>query len=670
MELSQLAIWIMLLPLISSVLAATLGPRWLRERTHWVVIAGVGGASALSFVLLQRVAGLDPAAAAVTHRLFRWFSSGATRDPWLWFDLRIDALTAVILVTVTFVATCVVVYSRDYMRHDGHAERGYERFFAFLGLFVFSMCALVLAGNFLLLYLGWEAVGLCSYLLIGFYYQRPAAAAAAKKAFLVNRVGDFGFGLGVLLIYQTVGSLDYSTVFAAFDAAFAGGGSGNAQALAALLQLPPDAAGGVLQAIQERTAPIALLLLCGAVGKSAQIPLYVWLPDAMEGPSPVSALIHAATMVTAGVYMLARCGAIFAQSEMVMTTVAWIGGATALMAATMALAQYDLKRILAYSTISQLGYMFMGLGVYAADAAVFHLFTHAFFKALLFLAAGSVMHALGGVIDVREFGGLGRIIPWTCRAFAVGALALAGFPYLFSGFYSKDLILHAALDVRPLLGVIGLVTAALTAFYTFRAFFLAFSGQPRLPQGVQAHESGPWMLAPLAVLSVGAVGAGFLFKERLPAFLGSALAPFPSALQAAAVHGWHVPAVAVGLISGAIAIAGIALAYLMYVAWPDLAVRVQSGAGRLYHVLLNKYYVDEACDWLIVRRLRRLGQLFDVVDRLFIDGLVWLVTAVPRLLGLTLQGLQRGSLQGYGVTMAAGFGLLLAFFVFYSGMKP
>ncbi len=638
MDLSTLAILVVLLPLGGAVVAGALGPGLLKGRTHWPVIAGVVGAFICSVLLFDQVR--QPGFEAITITIYQWISTGAGMlegsgsQAWFEINFRIDALTVVMLMTVTFVAALVVIYSRDYMRHHDHPEQGYERFFAYLGLFVFAMCSLVLAGNFLLLYFGWEAVGLCSYLLIGFYYQRPAAAAAAKKAFLVNRIGDFGFGLGVLLIYLKCGNLDYDYVF--------------------------SAAG--LAKLEGSEHIVALLLLCGAVGKSAQMPLHVWLPDAMEGPSPVSALIHAATMVTAGVYMVARCGAIFAQSEAVLLTVAIIGGVTALFAATIAMTQYDVKRILAYSTISQLGYMFLALGVCAADAAVFHLFTHAFFKALLFLGAGSVMHAMGGVIDVRQFGGLRKLLPWTFVTFLIGSAALAGLPFL-SAFYSKDMILHQALQRYPLLGWMGIVTAALTAFYTFRMVFLVFWGKQRVPEGVQAHESGRWMILSLLVLSVGAIGAGYVFHERLPTFLHSIQAPYAAA---AAGHGAHVSHSMVAIVSSVVAIGGIALAWLLYVMLPELPAALRARAGRLFSLLHNKYYVDEVYDAAAVVPLRKSGEFFYGIDRFLIDGLVWAVTAVPRLLGFMLRGLQQGSLQGYGLTMTGGLAILL-FLALYFG---
>ncbi|UCG15134.1 MAG: NADH-quinone oxidoreductase subunit L [Phycisphaerales bacterium] len=656
--LKTCGILILLLPAAGTVLVGALGRPVLRGRSHWPVILGVAGAVICSFVVLGQFGGVSGDEAhgdtQAVVSVYQWIATGApeTREaPAAWFNISFlfDPLTCVMLVTVTGVSLLVIIYSREYMRQHGHPERGYERFFAFLGLFVFSMCALVLSGNFLLLYLGWEAVGLCSYLLIGFYYGKPEAAAAAKKAFLVNRIGDFGFGLGILLIYLTFNTLDYQAVFGMVaDRATASG--------AALTD--------------GRITAIALLLFCGAVGKSAQIPLYVWLPDAMEGPSPVSALIHAATMVTAGVYMVARCGVIFTQSSLAMAVVASIGAVTALFAATIALTQHDMKRVLAYSTISQLGYMFLGLGVFAATSAIFHLFTHAFFKALLFLAAGSVMHAMGGVIDMRRFSGLRRIMPWTYRTFVIGGLALAGFP-LLSGFWSKDEIIHAAMTRSPLLGAIGLLTAVMTAFYTFRMVFRAFHGAQRVPPGVHAHEAGKWILVPLCLLAVGAIGAGYVnvhirgggflgFLEpgaAFESFLHPAVAPFASASHhASSEHGGgHM----LMYLSGLLAVAGIGVAWWVYVRRPDLAGGLARMSPQAYDLSYNKYYVDEMYDAGVVKPLRGSGKLAFGIDEYVIDGLIWLVTAVPRLLAFGLKGLQSGSLQGYAVTMAAGFAIIL-----------
>ncbi len=629
---------IVLAPLAAALLCGALGPV-LRGRAHWLTITGVAAAFAASAWLLAGLAGgHEPSAAMIP--VYDWI--GAATQSSFRVEFLIDPLTAVMLVTVTGVSLLVVVYSRDYMRDHGHPERGYERFFAFLGLFVFSMCMLVLGGNFLLLYLGWEAVGLCSYLLIGFHYGRPSAAHAAKKAFLVNRVGDFGFGLGILLIYRCFGTLEYARVFD-------------------FVQRGVLASGAPLT--DSMVTTIALLLLCGACGKSAQLPLHVWLPDAMEGPTPVSALIHAATMVTAGVYMMARCGAIFAASEIAMIVVAVIGAATALFAATIALVQTDMKRILAYSTISQLGYMFLAVGVYAADSAIFHLFTHAFFKALLFLAAGSVMHALGGVIDLRYFSGLRTKLPWTFRTFLIGALALAGFPML-SGFFSKDEIIHHAFSAHPILGGIGLLTAALTAFYTFRMFFLAFFGPLRVPEGAHPHESGAWMVLPLCVLSIGAIAAGYLGVDftgkRFHHFLSPVFAStFGSGGAAHEAHG--VGGYGLMVVSGAISIVALAVAYVIYVQQLWFAGLVRATAVRTYRTLWNKYYVDEVYERGLVEPARGTGRLCVGADDYVVDGLVWTIAAVPRGLGYLLRVFQSGLLQGYALTMVAGAAIIVLF---------
>jgi NADH-quinone oxidoreductase subunit L len=653
MPIETLRIWgivILLAPLLGAILAGALGPVLLRNRTHWPSILGVGGALLGAIAVFTLVSGAPEGRVSAFIPVYEWISNGTSSV--FRVDFFIDPLTAVMLVTVTGVSLLVVIYSRDYMREHDHPVRGYERFFAFLALFVFSMCTLVLGGNFLLLYLGWEAVGLCSYLLIGFYYGRPAAAAAAKKAFLVNRVGDFGFGLGVLLIYLTFGTLEYTSVFDMVQQGVTGSGHDLSNA---------------------RITTIALLLLCGACGKSAQLPLHVWLPDAMEGPSPVSALIHAATMVTAGVYMIARCGAIFTASPVAMAFVAVIGAVTALFAATIALVQTDMKRILAYSTISQLGYMVLGVGVYAADSAIFHLFTHAFFKALLFLAAGSVMHALGGIIDVRQFGGLRKVLPWTFLTFVVGSLALAGFPML-SGFFSKDEIIHHALTVHPVLGVMGLLTALLTAFYTFRMVFLAFYGPQRMLEGVHPHESGRWMLVPLFILSVGAIAAGYVNIEATgrgfhhflaPVFASTFVAHNPMRahvaehVAAGAAHVSFWAHYGLMILSGTLAIVGILTAYLVYVKETWIAGLVKALWPRSYDTLWNKYYVDELYEASVVEPARQTAHVCVGLDDYLIDGLIWLVTAIPRGFGYLLRTFQSGMLQGYGLSMAAGIALIV-----------
>lgn len=654
---------ILMLPLLGAVVTGVFGPTVLKGRSHWPVLLGVGGALCGAMMIFGHLRGPQSEDQAIVT-LYEWISTGA--GTWFTVNVLVDHLTSIMLLVVTGISLLVVVYAREYMRDHGEPVRGYERFFAYIGLFVFSMCALVLGGNFLLLYLGWEAVGLCSYLLIGFYYDKPTAAAAAKKAFLVNRIGDFGFGLGILLIYLTFQSLDYSAVFAMATEGF-------------------DAAGNEIS--PERFTAIALLLFCGAVGKSAQFPLYVWLPDAMEGPSPVSALIHAATMVTAGVYMVVRCGAIFAASPTAMGIVAAVGAFTAIFAASMALVQTDMKRILAYSTVSQLGYMFLGLGVFAAEAAVFHLYTHAFFKALLFLGAGSVMHAMGGKIDFREFGGLRRIMPWTYATMLIGSLALAGVP-LLAGFWSKDEIIHAAFEHNRFLGFVGLVTALMTAYYTFRMVFRAFHGVTRVPEGIHAHESGGWILVPLVLLSVGAIFAGYagvsihtggfvgIFEPHgwFHHFLEPVTEPFRAfdVEHAAASHAEHSAFVGhllhYGLMytSSALAFIGIMVAYWMCLDSPMLAAVTRRAFPRAYEVLYNKYYVDEACIRWIVDPLKKAGRICVGVDNFVIDGFVWLVTAVPRGLAWGLRGMQQGALQGYAASMVVGLALLLVIVLFGS----
>src|SRR5262245_9036375 len=450
------------LPLLGSVLTAALGPRFLRQHSHWPCILGAVGACFLSVATLIAVGrGFPEAGVEGFRRYYKWFEAG---DVVVGLTLRADGLTAVMLVTVTFIGTLIAIYSVGYM----HGDPGYPRFFAEVSLFLFAMTGLVLANNFIVLYACWEGVGLCSYLLIGFWFAKPAAAAAARKAFLVTRLGDIGLLLGILLLWSICEfSVDFDYIFARrWDVTD-----------------------------QELLTLACLLIFMGAVGKSAQFPLHVWLPDAMEGPSPVSALIHAATMVTAGVYLVARCTPLFGISPDAQIVVAVIGGFTALLAALIAVTQTDLKRVLAYSTISQLGYMFLALGsgvqehrlaALAVAAAIFHLVTHAFFKALLFLGAGSVMHAMGDVIDMRRFSGLRRLLPITHVTFLCGAAALAGFPVIFSGFWSKDEILAVTWDaarggehalVYMVLFVCALGTAGLTAFYTFRAYFMTFWGE-------------------------------------------------------------------------------------------------------------------------------------------------------------------------------------------------
>jgi len=700
--LRSTAIWIPLLPLIGSLLVGAIGLRWLKDRSHWLVIGGAALAlvavlSVVSTVVSEadRAHNVDAVAASegieLAHTsehasklsesftIFEWMNMGS--GSWLDVSFRVDQLTSVMLLVVVPIGFLIVCYSVGYMRdHHGHPERGYERFFAFLGIFLFSMTLLVLAGNFLVLFVGWELVGLSSYLLIGFYYQKPEAAKAARKAFVVNRVGDFGFALGIWLIYLTFGTLDYQTVFDSVSLAMQFDGDNYASIVPQLQGLlgterVPDvtAASALVLQVQDRVTWIALLLFCGAMGKSAQLPLHVWLPDAMEGPTPVSALIHAATMVTAGVYLVARCSVIFAASPVAMWFVGSIGAATALFAATIALTQYDMKRILAYSTLSQLGYMFLALGVGAFDSAVFHLYTHAFFKACLFLGAGSVMHAMDGVIDVTKFGGLKKDLPITYRTFLISSLALAGVP-LLSAFWSKDEIIHAALAGNmPLLGWIGLLTALLTAFYTFRMVAMAFWGPKMLPAGVEhAHESGRWMTVPLMILAVGAVFAGYVgvhfksggflgflephgtfhhFLEPVFASAKVVLAAAPIAHEGHALMYW----------SSAIAFLGIINAWYFYTKRPTIPGAIALASGPIYPLFKNKYYVDEIYDAIFVEPLRKLGRFFFGSDRYGINSLLFIIGNLPRVLGFGLRTGQQGAMQGYALGMILGLVALLWF---------
>ena len=513
--------------------------------------------------------------------------------------MQLDPLSCVMMLVVTGVGFLIHVYSIGYMAHEG----GYYRFFGYLNLFMFSMLVLVLADNYLMMFVGWEGVGLCSYLLIGFYFLRKSASDAGKKAFIVNRIGDAGFLMGVMLMVVTFGTLSFQSIT---QAARSG-------------QFPVGS--GVITAI-------CILLFVGATGKSAQIPLYVWLPDAMEGPTPVSALIHAATMVTAGVYMVARSNALFALSPKALAWVAGIGAATAIWAASIGLVQNDIKRVLAYSTVSQLGYMFLACGVGAFGAGVFHLMTHAFFKALLFLASGSVIHAMSGEQDMRKMGALKSKIPTTYRTMGIAALAIAGiFP--LAGFFSKDEILwqsFAGPYGHKLLWAVGWVTAGLTAFYMFRLIFMTFWGESRVPHEVEhhIHESPRTMLVPLQILAVLSIIGGFI---GWPASLGGGewfgkfLEPVFEGNPVVSLHeygrGMEWFLMGVSLVT---AIAGIAVAYRMYVRQPGLSDRVAAMFGGIQRVLLHKYYVDEIYDALFVNRVKDLGSALAAVDLGVVDG--------------------------------------------------
>jgi len=571
-------------PLLAVISNGLLGSRYSHEVAHRLAWGSVG----LSFLCTIGVfADVLRTGAAREVVAYQWIFGG---DLAINLAYLVDPLTCAWLLVVTGVGFLIHVYSVGYM----HGETGFTRFFAYMNLFMVSMLLLVMGNNYLVLFIGWEGVGLCSYLLIGYYYEKVSAAKAATKAFVMNRVGDAGFLLAIFLVFINFKTLDYTKVFAQVS------------------QLSP-----------EMATAIALCLLVGAVGKSAQLPLYTWLPDAMEGPTPVSALIHAATMVTAGVYMVVRNHAIFDLSPFAMSVVAVVGGVTALFAATIGLVQTDIKRVLAYSTVSQLGYMFLGCGIGAYTAAVFHVMTHAFFKALLFLSAGSVIHALSGEQDIRRMGGLSKKIPWTYRLFLIGTIAIAGLPPL-AGFWSKDEIMaHAFTHHHYLLYGIAAIGALLTSFYMFRLTYLTFYGSPRMDHHTEehVHESPMVMVGPLMALGVlSLVGGLILGFPPEHGWLHNFMAPVVGA------GGEHEPGAGLlFLLMGAattIALIGWGLAHLLYRASLGTAERWAEKFSGVYTTLLNKYYVDELYDFLFVEPLKRLGEMLDWFDRTVVDGLV------------------------------------------------
>jgi len=720
---STLLVLVPLLPLAASILTVALG-RVLGSRAHVPAVAGIAGSLAVAVVLLLGVA-RDQAAGANGHdhaaqpvemvtTLWQWAGVGdaaaagdvgsAATSFSIPVALRLDPLTATLLVIITGVGLLVAIYSIGYMHHDP----GYPRFFALVSAFVFSMTMLVAASNFLLVYVFWEAVGACSYLLIGFWYAKPEAAKAAKKAFLVNRVGDFGLAVATFLLWMTYGTLNFHDTLAADGSPVPG--------ILGATRLA-DATGYVGGLVGTA---ICLLFLLAACGKSAQLPLHVWLPDAMEGPTPASSLIHAATMVTAGIYLVARTAPLFMACPGALTLVSIVGATTALMAALVGTVQNDLKRVLAYSTISQLGYMFASLGtgtLLGFTAAIFHLVTHAFFKALLFMGAGSVMHAMGGVIDMRRFGGLRRIMPITAATFLVGALALAGVAP-FAGFFSKDEILaalhsrgwpnahaehhdavpagghaaaaspfgvatlssaagsrvrpvaHGAAGVAPagpldaldspgtwrLLFWMSLLTAGLTAFYTFRAVFMTFTGPTRVPDeaGHHAHESPPVMTIPLVILAIAsAVSGWWLFSTHaLAGFLASTpsfTAPAVAATATPPAFHWNLA------LQGTLAAAvGIVIAALGHLGRRSDGPQMERFLGPIGTLFANRFYFDQIYAALLVRPLEFVATLAALVDRYVIDGLVDAVARAPFGLGGIVRHLQSGLVQRYALAGVIG----------------
>ena len=597
-----------------------------------VVVLGDFGATVISAASSCPTCGQVTALAlpASESLSYPWLAIGALHVD---FTFVLDQLSAVMLLVVTGVGFLIHVYSVGYMKD----EPGYARYFSFLNLFLFFMSVLVLAGNFLLMFVGWEGVGLASYLLIGFYFSRTSAADAGKKAFIVNRIGDFGFLIGIFLVLTTFSTLSFSKI-------------------AALLAVSPDWHGPVLTVI-------CLCLLVGAAGKSAQLPLYVWLPDAMEGPTPVSALIHAATMVTAGVYMIARTHLLFDRSPVALWTVAIVGAATALFAATIGLVQNDIKRVLAYSTISQLGYMFMACGVAAYSAAIFHLVMHAFFKALLFLAAGSVIHAMGGEQDLRRMGGLRTKMPVTFWTMTAAVVAIAGFPP-FAGFFSKDPILYAAFlqgTGGKLLWLVGLITALLTSFYIFRLWYLAFFGEPR--SEVKHHHSTQLsMLVPLVILGILSVCGGWIGIERFSAYL----APVAAAHRPLPTGNPFLEAI-LSIVAVLVALEGWLIADKYYRRKPERPAAIAAALPTGYKVLLNKYYVDEIYGALIVKPLLAFSKFgLGGVD-ILLAGVAWLFAGIASITGMILQRWQSGNLRSYAAWLAAGAAAVLIFVLLSNG---
>jgi NADH-quinone oxidoreductase subunit L len=662
-------IWLVpALPLAAAVINALIGRRLPKAVVGTLAVGSVGLAFLVSVGLFVDLIARDPEHREVVQTLYSWIATG---DLHVSVSFLLDPLSMVMILVVTGVGFLIHFYSLGYMGHDP----GFGRFFVYLNLFTFSMLLLVLADNFLLMFVGWELVGLCSYLLIGFWFERPSAAIAGKKAFVTNRVGDYGFLLGLFLLFTVFGTFDFKEIF--------------------------ERAPSVLQGQLGLATLLTLLLFVGATGKSAQVPLYVWLPDAMEGPTPVSALIHAATMVTAGVYMVVRAHVLYEMAPPTLAVVAVVGALTAIYAASMGLTQFDIKRVLAYSTISQLGYMFLAAGVGAFAASIFHLMTHAFFKALLFLGAGSVIHALHNEQDIRRMGGLRHKLPITFATFTVAWLAISGVPFL-SGFYSKDAILEHTFARSPVLWAIGLLTAAMTAFYMSRLVFLVFFGSPRYQEmaaagtssaaagghghgqghgthgeaahdgthghgSAEVHES-PWVMTlPLIGLAILSVVGGWMGEAAFTAFLGHAVEPISG------VHGKALPdaltvfANPLTWISVAAGLAGIGLAYLMYIQGTPSPQAVAAAFNGLYHLVFNKYYIDELYAAITVGLGGTIARGLALFDVAVVDGVVNGIGNLIRAFGGALRGWQSGYVRAYAATFLVGAVLVVAYWWLRAG---
>jgi NADH-quinone oxidoreductase subunit L len=634
-------LWIIIaLPLLGAAINGLLGKNFSKSIVNSVGIGSIALAF-LSFAELAREFAQLPAEQIPwVKTYFTWITAGQFKVD---FSLQVDQLTIIMLGVVTFVSLLVHIYSTGYMAH----EEGYYRFFSYLNLFVFFMLTLVLAANVVLMFVGWEGVGLCSYLLVGFWFLKQSAISAGKKAFITTRIGDFGFTIGILLLFWTFKSVDFGTIFKQ------------------LVSGPPDAA-----VSSHVLTTICVLLFIGAVGKSAQLPLYVWLPDAMEGPTPVSALIHAATMVTAGVYMVARMNPLFSRAPIAMFVVALVGALTAFFAATIGLVQTDIKKVLAYSTVSQLGYMFLGLGVGAYASGVFHLMTHAFFKGLLFLAAGSVIHAMGGDQEMPHMGGLRNKIPITFWCMFIATFAIAGIPG-FAGFFSKDEILEAAFSGphhNTALWSLGLIGAGFTSFYMFRLIFLTFFGEPRYDEHkVHVHESPYNMTVPLILLAILSTVGGWVAAPHLvggteyfdkflhPVF--TMYAPVSVEGPAEAVEGPGI--MLVHALTGwpvLIALAGLVLAWWFYIKSPQTPKKLADSLRGPYTLVLHKYYVDEVYNAVIIQPLLWISTnvLWHVVDEGLIDGTVNGVARVARESGSELREIQSGNARSYATWVVIG----------------
>ena len=614
-------------PLAAFLVNGLLGRRWLGHLTGWIASAAVGASALLSIAIFLEVLGGKQ---QTVVQLYRWIGVG---DFTINVSALVDPLSSTMLLVVTVVSFLIFVYSNGYMAHDP----GFPRFFTWLSLFVFAMLILVMADNYLLMFVGWEGVGLCSYLLIGFWFERPAPYYAAKKAFVMNRIGDWGYTIGIIAIFLVFGSMNFLDVFKRLE----DGSSAPAQSTLTL---------------------ICIALFFAATGKSAQIPLYTWLPDAMEGPTPVSALIHAATMVTSGVYLVARSTPLFAAAGSSLEVVGTIGALTAIVAATIALVQFDIKRVMAYSTVSQLGYMFLALGVGAPVAAIFHLATHAFFKALLFLGSGSVIHGLGNEQDMRKMGGLRRKMPVTFWTMLVAGGALAALPPL-AGFWSKDEIVSAAfVSGHFLLYAVGITTAVLTAFYVTRALWMTFYGEPRDHHLYDhAHESPSVMTLPLIALAAGTVVLGIAIgfppeQGFIHRFLNPAV-EVPGAAERLPAIGTIVLLAAISIVAGLV---GIAIGVSMYVRHRPDPAAIARASGPYYRVLVNKYYLDELYDHRVVEAARAFAGASWAFDIHIIDGLVNRLGWALARSGSGLRRVQTGVVGNYALTIVAGLLIVLA----------